>query len=109
MRLRTAVGVSALSLVLTVASLAIQRVGPTRLVEGEGFCPGPEACRVAVLAGGFPAPYLLDNPQVSVPNALFLGEDDFRPGAFALDAAAYLAVSLAARWLWRRARRHSPS
>ncbi len=41
-RLRTLLLLFALALPLTIASAAIQRVGPTVDVEGEAFCPGPE-------------------------------------------------------------------
>jgi hypothetical protein len=104
MRPRWVIGLAALAIACASASVAYQRVGPTRLVEGEGFCPGREACRVPALAGGFPLPYLVDDPQVSVPDALFIGEDDFRPGAFALDVGFYLALALAVRRLARGAR-----
>lgn len=108
MKPRSVIGLSALALGLATASVAYQRVGPTRPVEGEGFCPGPGSCPIPVLAGGFPLPYLLDNPQISVPNALSPIEDDFRPVAFGIDAAFYLGVALVARGVWRRRRRTAP-
>ena len=104
MRLRSLIGRTALALACATASVAYQRVGPTRLVEGEGFCPGREPCRVPALAAGFPLHYLVDDPQVSVPNAIFIGEDDFRPAAFLLDTGFFLALAGGVRLLMRRAR-----
>ena len=98
----------ALALAATAASVGYQRVGPTARVEGEGFCPGPEPCLVPALGGGFPLPYLVDDPQVSVPNALFLAEDDLRWGPFAVDLAAYFVVALGALALRGRPTRDPP-
>ena len=77
---------------MTIASVGVQRVGPPRMVTGEGFCPGPDPCEIPALGGGFPAAWLVDNPQISVPNALAVPEDDVRWGAFALDVAFWLAL-----------------
>lgn len=95
-----------IALALTVASTAYQRVGPTRLVEGEGFCPGREPCFVPVLGAGFPLAFLVDNPQISVPRSVHLVEDDFRPGAFVLDAIFYLGLTAAAARVVRHRSRH---
>ena len=91
----------AVALVLTVASAAYQRVGPTRQVEGEGFCPDGGRCRIPVVGAGFPLAYFVDNPQVSVPNAVHLVEDDFRPGAFVVDVVVFFALIAAAVRLLR--------
>lgn len=91
-RLRTVFALTALALALTGASVMVQRVGPLKMVEGEGFCPGREPCYIPALGAGFPLPYLVDNPQVSVPNAVGLFEDDFRPGGFVLDVLFYFAL-----------------
>lgn len=85
-----------LALAATASSAGYQRVGPAARVEGEGFCPGRAPCVVPALGGGFPLPYLVDDPQVSVPNALSVPEDDLRWGPFAVDLAAYFAVALGA-------------
>lgn len=95
-------GALGLALMLTLASAAFQRVGPLRQVEGEGFCPDGGRCRIPVLGAGFPLAYLVDNPQLSVPHAVHLIEDDFRAGAFALDALFYLVLTAAATRLVRR-------
>lgn len=91
-RVRMALAALAITIafLLTLASVLIQRVGPLVPVTGEGFCPDGKSCLVPALAGGFPLPYLIDNPQISVPNALFIIEDHFRPGAFFLDFFIYL-------------------
>lgn len=101
MRPRILLTLAAAALVLTIASAAFQRVGPRRMVEGEAWCSTPAPCAVPVLAAGFPLPYLVDNPQVSVPHAIGLGEDDFRPGAFLLDALFFFVLAWMVRWLIR--------
>jgi hypothetical protein len=102
--LRSYLAVAALALAATLASVAIQRVGPTRLVEGEGFCPGMDPCRIPVLGGGFPFPWLVDNPQISVPDQLSPFEDHFYPGNFLVDLALWLVAIEIALGLWRRSR-----
>lgn len=64
---------------LTLATAWAERVGPLRAVSGEGFC-GESAglCEAAVVAGGWPVPYPIDNPQISVPGAAPFVEDDIR-------------------------------
>ena len=93
MRPRTLLALAAMALVLAAASAAYQRVGPRRMVTGEAWCSTPAPCAVPVLGAGFPLPFLVDNPQVSVPNAIGLVEDDFRPGAFLLDALFFFALA----------------
>jgi hypothetical protein len=78
-----------LALLLTILSGGYQRYGPLRQVEGEGFCPGVELCFRQVQGAGFPLPYLLDNPQVTLNGSLDLTDDDVRPGIFALDLLFY--------------------
>ena len=95
---------AAAALALTCGSAVVQRVGPTQRVEGEGFCPGREPCRVAALGAGFPLPFLVDDPQVSVPNAIGLFEDDFRPVAFAANLSLYLGLCALAARAWTRRR-----
>ncbi len=102
MNVRTFLALFVLALALTGASAMIQRVGPLKLVEGEGFCPGREPCYIPALGAGFPLPYMVDNPQVSVPYAVHLFEDDFRPGGFVLDMLTYFTLGAAGLWLWRR-------
>lgn len=93
-RVRRAAALVVIAIVLTCASAAYQRVGPRRTVEGEGFCDTPAPCAIPVLGAGFPLPFLVDNPQVSVPNAAGLFEDDFRAGAFLVDALVYFGLGL---------------
>ena len=100
MRPRTLFVLAAAALALTIASSAYQRVGARRMVEGEAWCSTPAPCAIPVLGAGFPLPYLADNPQVSVPDAIGLVEDDFRPGAFLIDALFYFALAvLALAWV----------
>lgn len=92
----------ALGAVLTTTTWMVQRVGPTQMVTGEGFCPTMEACPVPALGAGFPVAWVVDNPQVSVPGALSFGEDDFRPIAFLLDTAFFALVAAGVATLIRR-------
>lgn len=98
MRVRTLLALAAAALTLTIASARYHRVGPMRMVEGEGWCSTPGPCAVPVLGAGFPLPYLIDNPQVSVPNAVGLFEDDFRAGAFLIDTLIYFSLVVLTFW-----------
>jgi hypothetical protein len=64
------------------------------MVEGEGFCSTPAPCAIPALGAGFPLPYLVDNPQVSVPDAIGLFEDDFHAGAFLADVLVWFAAGM---------------
>lgn len=105
MRPRTLAALLAIAIALTCASAMVQRVGPRRMVEGEGFCSTPAPCAIPVLGAGFPLPYLVNDPQVSVPNAIGLFEDDVRTGAFLIDVGIYFALAFLALWIVRRRRR----
>jgi hypothetical protein len=102
MRTHTFAALLAIAVALTCASAAYQRVGPRRMVEGEGFCGTPAPCSIPALGAGFPLPYLVDDPQVSVPNAIGLFEDDVRPGAFLVDVLVWFALGLLAVRVIRR-------
>ena len=96
------------ALALSCASILYQRVGPTQITEGEGSgCPSANPCRIRVLGAGYPLAYLVDRPGVSVEGALHLVEDEFRPGAFALDFMIYFALGLTAARLSGAGRRFS--
>ncbi len=98
---------AALGIGLALASVGIERVGPRTVVGGEGFCgAGAVApCTVEALGGGWPAAFLVDDPQVSVPNQLAFAEDDVRWAAFAIDVGVFAALVQAVRWMVRRRRR----
>ncbi|WP_333840319.1 hypothetical protein [Novosphingobium sp.] len=51
--------------------------------------------------GGWPMPYLADNPGISVPHRLGI-EDDFRPGAFVATFSFWLIVTSALAVIARR-------
>lgn len=104
MRIRTLAALLLISVALTCASAAYQRVGPRRMVEGEGFCGTPAPCAIRVRGAGFLLPYLIDNPQISVPNAIGLFEDDFRAVAFIIDVIFYFALGMLAQRMIRAAR-----
>ena len=93
------------ALLITLATLGFQRVGPLSTVEGEGFCAGREACRVPALGAGFPLAYLVDDPQVSVAGRLSPAEDGFRTGAFVLNVLFHASVLLAVLAAFPRLRR----
>ena len=105
----TALRVLGIAVVLALTSVVVQRTGPRVTVSGEGFC-GAEAmapCTVAALGGGWPVAFLVDDPQISVPNRLSVGEDHVRPWAFALDIGAFAGAVWAAGWIVRRRTRAS--
>lgn len=51
--------------------------------------------------GGWPMPYLADNPGISVPHRLGI-EDDFRPGAFVATFSFWLIVTASLAVIARR-------
>jgi hypothetical protein len=80
------------SLVLTAASVWVPTRSDERAMYGhEG--PVQQNWLPRKLAG-WPAPYLADNPNTSVPNQIG-PEDDFRPGPFLGTLSFWLLVSLA--------------
>lgn len=109
MRTRTLLALAAAALALTLASVRYQRVGPLKRVEGEGFCRTPEPCEVPALGGGFPLAWMVDDPQVSVPNAISPFEDEFRPFPFAVDFLFFLVLALGAARLARTRYPRHPS
>lgn len=107
-RTRTIAALLAIAVALTCLSAAYQRVGPRRIVDGEGFCSTPAPCAIPALAAGFPLPFLIDNPQISVPNAIGIGEDDFRAGAFLIDVLIYFALGVLVLRMIRSRKRANP-
>lgn len=83
------------ALLLTALSGLVPHRRATQLVEGEGFCPDADPCLVPALAAGVPFAYLVDRPDISVPNSLHLVEDELRTTAFLGDwLIFYGALSL---------------
>jgi hypothetical protein len=99
---RTAALLLLAAIALTCASAAYQRVGARRMVEGEAWCATPAPCPIRALGAGLPLPFLVDNPQVSVPYAIGLFEDDFRAGAFLIDVLVWFALALLALRMIRK-------
>ena len=99
---------ASLALTLTIASAFIPLRTDERAMYGH---EGPlEQNWLTRELGGWPAPYLADNPNTSVPHKLG-PEDDFRPGPFVATLSFWLLVSLALSSLLRAALRwgsHSP-
>ena len=82
-----------LSVILTGVSITIQKVGPEVGMYGNVCGPsGNEPCYQELLKGGFPIPYLFDNPGVSVRGQLSFFEDDFHVFPFILDNLFYIIV-----------------
>lgn len=95
-----------LALLTTLASVAYERRGPG-VVEAGNLC-GPDMdliCWVPALSGGFPLGYLVDNPNISVPNQLSFFEDRFDGARFALDVVVHWAMLFVLARLAQRAMR----
>ena len=93
-------------LALAIASSWYQRIGDAPPEWDQELCSytPPRSCRDGVLKGGWPLPYVVDAPGVSVVgNVTIIGEDHFHPGPFVADAA--LAAALVWLLLGVRARR----
>ena len=91
------------AIVLAALSVLVQRVGPELAATGN-LC-GPrmdEICWEPRVNGGFPFPFLFDNPGVSVPDQLGVGEDDFRWPPFLADVLFWLLLLLLLARGWRR-------
>ena len=83
------------ALAITCASVGYQRIGPLQVVEGEGSrCPTAAPCRLPVLGGGWPVAYLVDRPGISVPGALHVVEDEFRPMHFSADFTLWFLLAV---------------
>jgi len=91
------------AIVLAACSVLVQRRGP-ELGQTGNLC-GPqmnEICWAPRVNGGFPFAFLFDNPGVSVPDALGIGEDDFRWPPFLADVVFWLLLLLLLARSWRR-------
>lgn len=95
----------ALATLAALASSWVQRFGPDHAIfcalgkSVEGYdilCPKP------VLNGGWPAPFLFDEPGISVPNQLGFFEDHWRHGPFLADIAFYAWVAPGLIWALSR-------
>ncbi|MFL5489322.1 MAG: hypothetical protein ACJ8AJ_12660 [Gemmatimonadaceae bacterium] len=97
--------VAALS--LATISVRIERVAPAPAMWDQELCaPEPlHPCTSGVLQGGWPLPFLLDRPGISVMGQLAFVEDLFRPKWFALDVLViWLALWALVQFpRWRRA------
>lgn len=95
---------ASLALTLTIASAFVPLSTDERAMYGyEGSL---EQNWLPRQLGGWPAPYLADNPNTSVPHKLG-PEDHFRPGPFIATYSFWLLVSLAMLTLLRAALRGS--
>jgi hypothetical protein len=94
-------------LAFATATRPYERVGPAPPAWGQELCSynPPRSCRFGAIQAGWPLPYLVDKPGVSRVGQLAIGEDDFRPWAFAFDALAAATVVWLLGWLVLRSRR----
>jgi hypothetical protein len=76
-----------LGIICTFVTITYQKKGPFMGVYGNLCGPDDtgELCIRPILQGGWPLPYLLDFPGVSVPGRLSFLEDDFYFGFFMID------------------------
>lgn len=100
-------GVLILALLLSLGSALIQRHGPDHGVycalgkSADGYdiyCPRQK------LNGGWPAAFLFDRPGISVEDALFVVEDDFRWEPFMANVGFYLSLLVGLRAVLRTSR-----
>lgn len=92
---------------LTIASAGVQHHGPTVVLTCNVV---PDGCPRPALHAGWPAAFMTDNPNVSVPGRIGLGEDHFAWSPFVADVAFYaliltLIVRLGRRWRVAQRRR----
>ena len=81
------------AVVLTSASVFIERHGPQLIITGETCGANKkDFCFERVLKGGFPLAYIYDTAITSKPGTLNRGEDDVRRGAFLGDVLLYFAT-----------------
>lgn len=96
-----------LSFVLAFASallsVLVQSEGPELASYGNMCWPtANEGCYQPVLKGGFPLPYLLDMPGVSVEHQLAFGEDTLHRVNLVLDIAIHWSTILFLIWFVSR-------
>ncbi len=97
----------ALAVALALSTALYQRHGPFMGVFGNmcGPAEGGQLCIAPVLQGGWPLPYLFDNPGVSVRDTLSL-EDKLDFGFFLLDVWFFAGTILTLRqWLFKETER----
>ena len=85
---------------LAAGSVVVTHRGPTMVTTCNVT---PDRCPQPALHAGWPAPFMTDDPNVSVPGQIGLGEDHFAWGPFVADVAFYalilaLVIRLARRW-----------
>ena len=82
-------------LVFALATSMYQRIGPAPPEWHQELCSytPPRSCRYGVLQAGWPLPYVVDAPGISVVGKVtIVGEDHFHPWPFVADALIAGAV-----------------
>ncbi|MDN4037555.1 hypothetical protein [Massilia sp. YIM B02443] len=93
------------AITLTLLSVRIERIGPDLIQYGNVCGPaGMDPCYKPALKGGFPVPYLVDAPGISVQRQLAFFEDNLHPWALTADIALYFAILMSIVWAVRRRR-----
>ncbi|WP_144906054.1 hypothetical protein [Novosphingobium taihuense] len=90
------------ALLLTCASAIIHPASDERIMYG--FEGALEQNWLPRELAGWPAPFLADSGETSVPHQIG-PEDDFRPGPFVADLGFWALVTLGVMRLWRVLRR----
>jgi hypothetical protein len=85
-----------ISMGLALASFFYQRIGPAQGFVGTECGDPTDRCYGPVLNGGFPLPFVVDRPTVSVSNLLFV-EDEIRILSFLIDMLFYLILYVVTR------------
>ncbi|MFL5564778.1 MAG: hypothetical protein ACJ77T_05815 [Gemmatimonadaceae bacterium] len=98
------------ALSLAWLTVRVERVGAAPTMWNDELCaPEPHhPCTQGVLQGGWPIPFLLDSPGISVMGKLAPGEDLFRPKGFALDTLVIWLLVWGLVTVAARRQRHSP-
>lgn len=93
------------AITLALLSVRIERIGPD-LVQYSNLCEpaNMDLCYKPALKGGFPVPYLVDAPGISVQRQLAFFEDNLHPWALTADIALYFAILMSIVWAVRRRR-----
>lgn len=90
-----------LACLATVGSCAIQRNGPEQAVYCDRDAPlaaAASSCIRPVLNAGWPVPFLVDRPGISLEGVIGFPEDDFRLWPFIANVLFYQLVLLG---LWK--------
>jgi len=95
---RTVLFSLALSIAITLASVLFQRIGPIQGFVGTECGDPQNKCYSPVLNGGFPIPFIIDEPTISIPGSLNL-DDDIVVWPFLIDVGFYWIIFLVIKYV----------